>query len=178
MTAHVMEGDREQCLASGMDAYVSKPINIEELAQALLRVPVTKESSPTEKFREERFGQEQELSKDIPTLDNEIYEQFCMLVCADDQEIIYEFLELFVGDTAKNLLKMREAIDQGNSYELQRLAHSQKSSSAQLGAKALANISRKLETIGREGHLAGAAELLTDAEQEYERVLVTLKLMR
>jgi CheY-like chemotaxis protein len=47
MTANAMAGDREACLAAGMDDYVSKPIRPEELSAAIRRVPITKLKAPT-----------------------------------------------------------------------------------------------------------------------------------
>jgi response regulator RpfG family c-di-GMP phosphodiesterase len=180
MTAHVMEGDRESCLKSGMDDYVSKPIIIEELAQALLRVPVYGREcllpEATTKGQNAPAMKTKEVSEDMmkQSLNSEIYEQFCTLVCGGDPDILQEFLELFFSDTSANLMKMRLAVEQANSYELQRIAHSQKSSSAQLGAAELARICRILEAMGRDEQLEGVAELITQAEQEYARVYTAL----
>ena len=43
MTANAMQGDREMCLAAGMDDYVSKPIRVDQLIEALMRVPARQE---------------------------------------------------------------------------------------------------------------------------------------
>jgi len=195
MTAHVMEGDREWCLSAGMDDYVSKPIQVSELSEALLRVkthaeqtvcwwdghaPVSSDGLSEPHLHEEAA---EEMQKNLPSasahhlsdgliapLDSEIYEQFRSMICADNLQLMREFIELFLSDSAENLIKMRQSVEQHKSYELQRVAHSQKSSSAQLGAIQLSHLCKELEVMGKQGVLVGAIDLIDRSEQEYERV--------
>jgi PAS domain S-box-containing protein len=195
MTAHVMEGDREWCLSSGMDDYVSKPIQVSELSEALLRVKAHAEQTVcwwdghapvfsdvlSEPHLQEGTGEEIQRNLTVAAahhasdgliapLDSEIYDQFRAMICADDLQLMREFIELFLYDSAENLVKMRQAVEQHKSYELQRVAHSQKSSSAQLGAIQLSHLCKELEVLGKRGVLVGAVDLIDRSEQEYERV--------
>ena len=65
---------------------------------------------------------------------------------------------------------LRQAVTEGQPEQLKRAAHNLKGSSNNLGARTMAALSAELETLGKNGTVAGAAELVTGLEQEYQRV--------
>ena len=95
-----------------------------------------------------------------------------------DDEFLAELIDTFFADAPQMLLDMRQALESGDVAVLHRAAHSLKSNSAEFGGMTLSNLCRDLEAIGKAGTLDGAAELVAQAEAEYEKVRVALEAAR
>jgi CheY-like chemotaxis protein len=147
VTANAMEGDREACLAAGMDDYMSKPIREEELSSALARSP-RKHSKPV--------------------LDAEALERLRNAVGSD--EAVSQLARTFVEDTERILAALRADITSGRSDETRRHAHSLKSTAATFGATDLSVLCRELESVAETGTLDGAKDVLARIQDEFARV--------
>ena len=146
MTANALLGDREACLAAGMDDYLSKPIRLEELYAAIAR------NLPSS------------------TLDPSYLEGLRRLEAATGRELIATVVNGFLAETPRRLARAREALERGDAGAFVFVVHSLKGSSAQLGATRLAALCGEAEAAGREGSVDGLAARLTDIEAEVQRV--------
>ncbi|GAB4538130.1 MAG: hypothetical protein Kow0063_25650 [Anaerolineae bacterium] len=174
MTAHAMKGDRERFLAAGMDDYVTKPVRLEELAEALRKSPV---SSPSRSTPDLPTGQESPSpspaarpSNGTP-IDRDRLDAFRALMGESTPELI----NLFFKDSATQLAELQQAIAGGDTEMMRRAAHTFKSSSAMLGALPLAAMCQELEDLGQTGDLEGAAERVAQLEAEYLAVKAELE---
>jgi PAS domain S-box-containing protein len=157
MTAHAMQGYREWLLQAGMDDYVSKPVQLEELVMAL---DISKHESTSENHQTE---------SEMP-VDISILEELLDIMGENTPEAAREFITLFLDDSSMQLAMMREAFDQHNEQDFIRSAHALKSSSAQLGAMNLSDYCMEMEKMGKDGHVRDAAEIIAQAEAEFTRV--------
>lgn len=152
MTANAMQGDRERCLATGMDDYLSKPVTQEDFRRML----------------ERWLTKEQPASVDIKVLSR---------LQEDVGEEFGEIIDFFLRETPNLIADLREAIVRRDVELLYRTAHSIKSSSSNMGAKILASLSKEVEILGREGKTE-VCEVCDDRiraiEEEYSRVRDTL----
>jgi len=82
----------------------------------------------------------------------------------DDETIVIEVIEMFLADTPQQLDRMRQALAAAAAYDLRHAAHTLKSTSASVGAQALAACCRELEELARDGALDQAAPLVQHAE--------------
>jgi len=167
MTANAMQGDREICLAAGMDDYVSKPIHADELADALSRCTPRPVGAP------EAPQPASPPAHEDGVLDPEALEQLCAR--AGDRAFVVELVDTFVRDAPALLETLRGALDDVDAQRLRRAAHTLKSNGRVFGAARLAALCQELEALARAESLAGAGELVARIDAEYARVADALQ---
>jgi CheY-like chemotaxis protein/HPt (histidine-containing phosphotransfer) domain-containing protein len=169
MTANAMQGDRELCLAAGMDDYLSKPIRVDELVTALERTAVREGRVRTGGTPASGPGVERASTE---VLDPAALERLRATMGAG---FLDELLATFVDDAQELVGTMRRALGAGDVDALRRAAHSLKSNAASFGAMTLSTQARDLETLARSGVLDGAAPRVERLAGECERVVRALR---
>jgi two-component system sensor histidine kinase/response regulator len=153
LTAFAMKGDRERCVAAGMDDYLTKPIRRDQLADVLARFAGGAPGRP-------------EANEPAPALD----EAAALTLVGGDQRLLSELLGIFLAEEQGHLQAIRGAVSGADPAALLRAAHMLSGSLLVLGATAAIALVTPLEALGREGRVEGAAALLARLEPEIERV--------
>jgi CheY-like chemotaxis protein/HPt (histidine-containing phosphotransfer) domain-containing protein len=161
MTANALQGDRELCLAAGMDDYVSKPIRVEELVAAVQR------SAPA--IRAARPDAETSATE---VLNRDAFER---LRTAMGAGFLDELLSTFVEDAQELVSTMRRALGDRDVDAFRRAAHSLKSNAASVGALSLSSMARELEMLAKSGSIDGARARVDRVAVECERVARALR---
>ncbi|WP_413166538.1 response regulator [Capilliphycus salinus ALCB114379] len=197
MTANAMRGDREMCLAAGMDDYITKPVRREELAQALAKCqplyPLTPEQSYSLESPSSHNGSspqmtttpnEQPLS-DLPSIDDKILQNLREYDDEDDP-FVDILIETYLNEAPQHIDGIRIAVQSQDAKILKESAHTLKSSSAQLGAMRFSQLCKEIEYMGRMGmesnstevecFVSGAAaQRLSEIEAEWQKVEAALR---
>jgi len=158
MTAHAMNGDREKYLASGMDEYVSKPINAADLGAAIERAMLGRDPAGHGPTRERR--QEEVIQSETKTWDR----QETLEMLGGDENLLREVIEIFQEEAPKQLATLRRAIERDDAATVEKTAHSLKGELGYLGVSSIAQAARELEEKGRASCLAGVAGLFERLE--------------
>jgi HPt (histidine-containing phosphotransfer) domain-containing protein len=166
MTANAMQGDRQLCLDAGMNDYVSKPIRIESLIQALSQSQLNWHLQQTEQAKLDSKNSE----VDVPAVNLTELQAFCHSIDSDPTKILSLLTDCYFEESPKLLQTMKIAIARADSQSLKRAAHTLKGSSANLSAARLAQLCGALEIMSASSELHQASSLLAQIEIEYERV--------
>jgi two-component system sensor histidine kinase/response regulator len=165
MTAHAMKGDRESCLAAGMDAYISKPVHIEELLQ--VTEGLTRHVGPIDRSPEPG-------PVNAMTIDREA----ALQRVEGDEVLLADLAKLFCDESPRMLSVIQEAITRKNAESLERGAHSLKGSVATFSAQRAFNLALQLERLGRANDFDNAESIFNLLASEVERVKAALSLMQ
>ena len=179
LTANARQEDRDRCIASGMDDYLSKPFTMAQLRDVILKwhqVEVDDDPIPDGSFEKladesDRFTSpvEDDLL-DVNTLDG-----IRALQSPQSPNILEQLFEIY-RSTAPDLLQNLDAsIEDGSCAAIREAAHSLKSSSGNIGARKIFELSAKLEDMARDEAIDGARETLAEIEQLFPRVCELLE---
>jgi CheY-like chemotaxis protein/HPt (histidine-containing phosphotransfer) domain-containing protein len=159
LTAHAMKGDRERCLAAGMDGYVAKPVQPRELYQAIAKlVPnaavAEKETNPPPVIQDRGEA---------------------LSHVGGDLKILHELTEVFLQDYPRMIEEAIDGLCAGDAAKVKRMAHSIKGAVSILGGKAAFEAALRLETIARHGDLSEAEaawQALRQALEQFRHALM------
>jgi PAS domain S-box-containing protein len=151
MTAHAMKGDKERCLEAGMDAYVSKPVQVEELAQAIGQVVIDSAKSAAVSSP---GGASTAI--DLPAL---------MVRLRGDTRLLKELTDLFVAEHVKIQSSIDNAVARRDAAALQYAAHALKGAVGNFLANDAFLAAQQLEELARSGDLSEVDQARTRVEE-------------
>jgi signal transduction histidine kinase/DNA-binding response OmpR family regulator len=169
MTANVMQGDRERCLVAGMNDYVSKPIVVRTLIEALWR------SRPAAARQAADLPVEKLPPGD--TLDLEMIKQLRMMLGKRADSMLPGLVESYLEDAAGLIASALAALQAQDSDSLRRAAHTLKSTSANFGAWKVAEACKNLEALAKDGTVSGAAEMIASIQVNQQQAAQALREM-
>jgi len=167
LTAYAMKGDRERCLAAGMDAYIPKPLRQQNLVETIDEVVAG---------LAEKGAASEEKGPESP---EELIIEYSKLADLEDLEgegflSMREMVKLFDSEGRKRIAILHRALEAENGPDLQREAHALKGSSLNLGALRLAEICQQVENRGKVASFDGVEKMLVQVEKEFERTCAEL----
>jgi signal transduction histidine kinase/CheY-like chemotaxis protein/HPt (histidine-containing phosphotransfer) domain-containing protein len=178
MTANAMQGDREACLAAGMDGYIAKPIVQEELLSALDRY-LSPPSAATDAASADApaassngSAQSADGANGQPAV--QALDIAASISRANDEGFWYELLAAYVDDVQSRLPLLRQALVEKDASTLRGHAHTIKGGSAEMVAEGMRSIAAQLEDAGRKSEFEAAKTYLSQLEQEWARLLEAL----
>ncbi len=204
LTANAIEGDKNRCLQAGMDDYLSKPFNQQQLHQILLKWVVQKPMQTVSSNAEEQAvpalttkpsinlnpaisddGTDQttvhqsateiELIEQEVIMDYTALDQFQQLQLSGQDDLIARLINAFVYDSPKHIDNIIDAVNCANPANLSKAAHALKSSSENMGAIRLSTACNTLENIGLNDSIDQAESVLALLQETYEKTCSLLK---
>ena len=167
MTAAAMQGDRDLCLAAGMDDYISKPVHFHEIQAALERAGQSSSRSQKESTTHGLGGA-------AAALDPRAIEELLSLQEDGLPDVLQEMTETFLRNTPARLTALAEAAAHGDLKNLEWIAHSLRGACGIFGAQRMVRLCQQLEDVSRTDDPESPADLIAELTAEYEHVQAEL----
>lgn len=161
MTANALDGDRDECLAAGMNDYITKPTQLEDLDAALRRAP--RKTAPSDSVTSGG-------TEDAILLDRSVVHGLRELREPGQPDPVAELIDLFLADAPNRLQALTGAVGDNDAGRIKAAAHALKGSAINLGAQRLAGCCAALESNAREGRLDDADQRLNQIKRELEQL--------
>jgi len=164
-TAYALESDAQECLDAGMDAYLSKPIKLEELQRVL---------QERGKHGPVLTGESVSPGVAAPIIDPERVKELVRMDVGQKPDLLLKLIDLYLKEFPEHLQLMKELAGRGDLASLRKAAHRLKGPSLNLGVTLVASTCKELESKARNGDLEGARALVLELEQSSEPVRTSL----
>jgi PAS domain S-box-containing protein len=166
MTAHAMKGDREKCIAAGMDDYTPKPINPEELLEKIEKWTRVEQNASSPEAEVQKEHVQPETSEETQPLDLEDALERAM----GDKDFLKMLLGGFVQGLPDQIESLKVAVAGTDTVALAEQAHKLKGAAANLSAYGVSSAAKSLEEIGRSQNMDEANQVLEVLLNESKRL--------
>ena len=163
MTANAMRGDREKCLAAGMDEYITKPVQRELMIETIEKVV---NNHPQQCVATASI---EPLSENSSTMEY-VNKQAIETMFPDCPDLILELVGLFLEDAPNHMEMLESAIVDSDSKQARFHAHTLKGMAGNLQIASLQELCYQLEIMGRDEDLNEAPESVTKARDVFNQV--------
>jgi len=160
LTAYAMKGDRERFINAGMDDYITKPVNFNELKWIMTRVLNTRRKSFSESVPSNKQANL------LPSLDR----QTGLHRVKGKTELLHELYQMYISDLPELIQKMNNAVDTSDFEVLSNTAHRLKSTSGTIGAVQLQHLSHQIEIASRNQNLKKVNQLFPELIAEVKQL--------
>ena len=168
-TAHAMKEDRERCMAAGMDAYLTKPVETSTMLDALMRVTSQARDSAADSAAAapSTAGAKPPAA---PAAPEPPHLATLRRIVGGDEKLLREVVRVFLEDTPAKLSALAIALAAEDASAVAMAAHGLKGSAAAIGARAATEAAAHLETLARARNLAEADISAAQVKEEFSAV--------
>ncbi|MEW4455647.1 response regulator [Bremerella sp. JC817] len=157
MTAHALSGDREKCLAAGMDGYTSKPLRIQELHDAISQFFASSEPAA--------------VSPPAAKRPSSMDWSHALRACDGDKDLLFDLLHLFLEETPELLSQLDQAIAGRQKDSIYRAAHTIVGSLRIIGPTEAGQIAVEIEKRARSENIEGVEKLSQELRGSLDHLL-------
>ncbi len=181
MTAYALQGDRERCMAAGMDGYVSKPFTSDALIVLLERwLPgKAKIPNPTTEADESKDAPmtDHKPEKDVPVAAiRPILDMTAMAKrLMGDEQLAMQICGVVIDEIPRQFAELRRLVAAGDVHASERQAHTIKGAALNIGAEDMRLVAADMEVAGRAGDREAVQRLLPAMEEQLIRVLAAYR---